>query len=1134
MKKSVIPSRRAIIVLGMHRSGTSALARTLNLCGVDLGSNLMPPGPEDNVKGFWEHLDIFQANEKLLRGLNSSWDDVRALPDRWWTSDFAGAYKLEIISILERDFSNSPLWGVKDPRICRFLPLWRPILEQTDNKPLFLIIVRNPLEVVASLAKRDGFSKGKSCLLWLKHLIESEKGTRNASRVFVTYEELLSDWKGVLSYIKKTFNFKWPIAFKKAAPQIEAFLSSSLRHNEINDDILIEDQNLSKWISHAYLAAKKAVEGDDGHLIKIMDAIGAALREVETLYEPAITDLKDKHQSAIVQLHQLEAERDEVIGGLRTQLGERDEHIQEQARQIEHQNGVIQEQTQEILTKNTHICNIESQLNLIKGSKVWRIAEFFRRLVYQKLLGRFPLVQRGVLILSTEGFRAFYVKSKRKLRDYYSTNKHTPEKNYRRRSGLYEVYIENNKIYPHVRRLLTDASTQFEYRPLISIIMPVYNVEPRWLKAAVKSIIQQIYTNWELCIADDASTNKKTLEFLKCYENHENIKIVFRTKNGHICAASNSAADQAKGEFVAFMDNDDVLAPNALFEIVRILQDHPDTDLIYSDEDKIDENDKRYDPQFKPDWSPELFLSYNYVNHFTCIRRKLFETVGRFRTGYEGAQDYDLILRVIEKTNKIRHISKVLYHWRAIKGSVAFEAADKPIMHTSARRGLKEHLKRKGIEAGIYQPEFAKSMGLPISQLDWSDDGLSVAIIIPTKNQYKLLKKCIESIIKLTTYSNYEIVVVDNDSDQGDTLDYLKDLVDKGIRTERIGNDGGPFSFSRINNLAVQRVNTEYILFLNNDIEVLEPKWLSRLVGYLSIPGVGVTGARLFYPNKTIQHAGVVLGMHDGIIPDNAFLNHHYSNISYYFMAEVARNCSAVTGACLMTRRSDFIRSGGFNEQDFKVSLQDVDYCLRLAKEGLRTVYVAGAKLIHHESMSRNLEDDPRELARLRKTYVLNDDPYYNPNLSKINSFAPDAGSGAVDYERFLKIPLKVVIFTHNLELAGAPKAMYDLAVGLQKQSAGKIIPKIISPVRGPFQSLYDLAGIECQVIDQNLHNIDEGWKTRIHYDSTIEKVQEFLEAEKPDVLITNTVYGFYFVHVGQHLDIPVIWIISESFDQFE
>ena len=763
------------------------------------------------------------------------------------------------------------------------------------------------------------------------------------------------------------------------------------------------------------------------------------------------------------------------------------------------------------------------------------------------------MLQEWLLTITRGGFWTFHIKARRNLREPCPTTKGTLQKEHRLlyhndQIQPYEAFIKNNQIQPHIRGLLSDASTQFQYRPLISIIMPVYNVEPIWLKAAVDSVIEQIYTNWELCIADDASTNKETLELLRTYENHDRIRVVFKTQNGHICAASNSAADMAEGEFVAFMDNDDVLAPNALFEIVRILQDDPGVDLVYSDENKIDENDKRYDPQFKPDWSPELLLSYNYVNHFTCIRRKLFESVGRFRIGYEGAQDYDLILRVIENTNKIKHISKVLYHWRAIKGSTALEPRDKPIMHTSALKALKDHLKRKGLDAAIYQPEFAKSMGLPINQLDWPDNGPSVAIIIPTYNQHKLLRKCIESISDLTTYTNYEVVVVDNDSDDRDTLDYLdylENTANRGIRirVECVGNEGQPFSFSRINNCAVERVDTEYVLFLNNDIEVLEPRWLSRLAGYLGVSGVGVTGARLLYPNRTIQHAGVVMGMNDGIIPDHAFLNHPKGDTSYYFMAEVARNCSAVTGACLMTRRSDFIGMGGFNEGDFKVTLQDVDYCLHLAQKGLRTVYVAGAELIHHGSMSRQVEDhsgesprsrktedDPRELAGLRKTYVMDNDPYYNPNLSRIHSFAPDSRCGMVDYCQFLKEPLKLVIFTHDLELKGAPKAMYDIAVGLQTGSGRRIVSKMVSPVPGRFQSLCDRAGIECQVIDQNVQNVCTGWMSRLDYDKTIKKVQEFLEIEKPDVLITSTVFGFYVVCAALQQDLPVIWVISESY----
>ena len=866
-----------------------------------------------------------------------------------------------------------------------------------------------------------------------------------------------------------------------------------------------------------------------------------------------------------------------------------EEIFQEHVKQLEQADKWLREKDCLIREQSQQIQKIETELNLVKHSTVWRIAEFFSPLVYIRLFGKFPLLQKAALTWSREGSGVLYVKTKKKGRDFYvqksqelrdhlkflqlfitlfkrnwkkifskealSINKWRSwifklrnefkkvaslkgdQKivNNARKIGIYESYIKNNEIHPHVRKLLTHAANQFKYKPLISIIMPVYNVEPRWLGPAVDSVRKQIYTNWELCIADDASTDKATIEFLKSYENiDERMRMVYRTKNGHICAASNSAADLAQGEFVAFMDNDDLLAPNALFEIVRVLQENPGYELIYSDEDKIDENDKRYDPQFKPDWSPELFLSYNYINHFTCIRRALFETSGCFRIGYEGAQDYDLLLRVIEKTDKIRHIPKVLYHWRAIKGSVALDARDKPIMNISALNGLKDHLKRVNIQATTYQQDFASSMGLPIYQLDWPDNGPSVSIIIPTFNQEKLLKRCIESIVNRTTYLNYEIMVVDNDSNDEATLDYLRNLIRKGIKVERIGNEGQSFSFSRINNLAAGRAESTYILFLNNDVEILEPKWLSRLAGYLSLPGVGVTGAKLIYPNRTLQHAGVVLGMHDGIIPDHAFINHPQEAISYYFMAEVARNCSAVTGACLMTRRSDFIRSGGFNEQDLKVSLQDVDYCLRLNKQKLRTVYVAGAELVHHQSMSRPREDDPRELAYLRKTYTANGDPYYNINLSQINSFAPDNGCSLFDYSEFIQSPLKVMIFTHNFELAGAPKAMYDLAVGLKNAAAGKITVEIVSPTPGPFQSFFECAGIKCRIIDIQTQNIGAGWKTKIDYDAAIKTVQDLFASENPDVLITNTIFGFYVLHAARPHNFPVIWIISESFDHVE
>jgi len=318
---------RALIVLGMHRSGTSALARVINLRGVDLGKNLIPPLEGNNEKGFWEHTDINTTNEKLLRGLNSSWDDVRSLPENWWDSDIVHRYKLEILSILERDFAKSSFWGLKDPRICRLLPAWHSLLEHTSSRPYFLIIVRNPLEVVASLSKRDGFSKGKSCLLWLKHLIDAEKGTRNSNRIFVTYEELLSDWNGLLLRIQRSFKFKWPVSFKKAKEELNSFLQRDLQHNIVHDSVLIKDKMLSKWVKDLYFEAKKAVDGDDRRLIKTVNEIEVELKNAANLYEPAISDTWKRYQ---IQ-NEMRKELNQQLQQLNLELGDlRDQFSKDQ------------------------------------------------------------------------------------------------------------------------------------------------------------------------------------------------------------------------------------------------------------------------------------------------------------------------------------------------------------------------------------------------------------------------------------------------------------------------------------------------------------------------------------------------------------------------------------------------------------------------------------------------------------------------------------------------------------------------------------------------------------------------------------------------------------------------------------
>jgi len=692
------------------------------------------------------------------------------------------------------------------------------------------------------------------------------------------------------------------------------------------------------------------------------------------------------------------------------------------------------------------------------------------------------------------------------------------------------AFVEKNKIHPHVRSLLESSLPVFSYRPTISLLMPVYNVAPQLLHEAIASVKEQIYPHWELCIADDASTRADTLEALCRYEGEERIRIVRRSENGHICQATNNAADMANGEFIALLDNDDLLAPHALFEIVRLLQRHPEADLIYTDEDKVDMEGRHYDLHFKPKWSPVLLLGYNYINHLTCIRRALFEDVGRFRPGYEGAQDYDLLMRITERTNRVFHIPKILYHWRAVPGSTAFHATEKSIVSTSAETILSEALERRQLPATAYRPEFAQVLKVPVQQLNWPDEGASVEIIIPTYNQAKVLKVCLDSIRRLTTYRNYRIMVVDNGSDNQEAISYLSRLqTESGVRVERIPNDSKGFSFSRINNLAVERSEAELLLFLNNDTEVIEPRWLSRMVGYLSLPGVGAVGARLLYPNGTVQHAGVVLGMGGGFIPGHAFCRLPKEMPGYFFLPGTAHEVSAVTGACLLTRRWDFLRVGGFDQNDFSISLNDVDLCLKLSGEELRTLYVPGAELIHHESLSRIPDDDPAELATFRHKHKGVSDPFYGPNLSRENSYTirPEC---SLDYGDFLQRPLKVVFFSHNLNMEGAPNILMSVARGVK--ALGRIEPVIVAPCDGPARKVLEAENITVRIIKlRDEENILRAWLDLKELKKAVDVCVDFLVTEQPDVVVTNVLNTFFMVEAAHRLALPTIWWLHESYD---
>jgi GT2 family glycosyltransferase len=633
--------------------------------------------------------------------------------------------------------------------------------------------------------------------------------------------------------------------------------------------------------------------------------------------------------------------------------------------------------------------HLENTIRAIHGSTSWRITapiRFFKThiggIIFRLRFFRISLIKYYSIvawnILKSEGPVCLVKRASKKL---LQTQVAITE---------YQRWIaEHDTISESQRQVMRTSMAQFQNQPLISIVMPVYNVDGVWLRHALDSVIGQIYPNWELCIADDNSSEKHIAKILKEYQEKDSrIKVVFRKTNGHISESTNSALEVATGEFVGLLDHDDMLTEHALFHVVKLLNEAPQVDLIYSDEDKVDEHNRRFSPYFKSGWNPDMLLTNNYFCHFGVYRKTLIDKVGGLRKGYEGSQDYDLILRCSKLTSddKIRHIPKILYHWRAIEGSTARQASHKSYTINASLSALNYHLSGTGAVAkeGAIPNNFRVIWSLPRPEP-------MVSIIIPTRNQLDLLKTCISSIFAKTSYANYEVVVVDNQSDDEKTLQYLNELAEQNkiklLKYNKV------FNFSAINNFAASKADGEVLCFLNNDIEVLSPEWLREMVSQAMRPEIGAVGAKLYYPNMLVQHGGVLLG---GGSPNDAVAGHLLHGLSrndpgYYGRAFNVHNVSAVTAACMVMRKSIFDEVDGFDAKNLAVAFNDVDLCIRVGQAGYRILLSPHAEMIHHESASRGYDIDgakqkrfKKEVEYMRETYaeILDNDPYYNPNLN--------------------------------------------------------------------------------------------------------------------------------------------------------
>ena len=559
-------------------------------------------------------------------------------------------------------------------------------------------------------------------------------------------------------------------------------------------------------------------------------------------------------------------------------------------------------------------------------------------------------------------------------------------------SWLHGLYVRRGikaPTYDRWLRLYDQPSSPAQIRGdgLVSILLPTYNTPEIWLRRCLDSVLSQTYPHWELCVADDASTEPQVRAVLEEYAGRDpRIRIFWREHNGHISAASNSALALAHGDHVALLDHDDELHPEALATVIEALQRNPQWQFVYSDEDKIDADGQRYDPYFKPDWNPDLLCGQNCVSHLGIYSRDLMNAVGGFRQGLEGSQDWDLALRCSERLTpeQIGHIPMVLYHWRAIAGSTAQGVEQKSYAHDAGRRALREHLARRGEVAEVM--EIDGLMGAFRIRRPLSDQLPLISIIVPTRDRIDLLRQCISTILDRTTYANYEIVVMDNQSAEPESLAYLAGF--SGHARVRVQRHDQPFNYSVINNEAVRACRGELVCLLNNDIEVITPDWLEELASHALRPHVGAVGAMLYYPDDTIQHAGVMTGVHG--VAAHPYCGMPRGHGGQMARARLTQAMSAVTAACLMVRREVYQQVGGL-DASLRVAFNDVDFCLRLRQHGYTNVWTPFAELYHHESASRGHENTVEKRTRFirevefmksRWGSQLEYDPAYNPNLT--------------------------------------------------------------------------------------------------------------------------------------------------------
>ncbi len=987
--------KKLFVVLGMHRSGTSLITSCLQLLGVELGDSLLP-SHKDNPAGYFEDADVNALNIEILSFLGGDWDTFSPISEtKMGSLDKAGFVK-KAVQLLKSKIILVDSFAIKDPRMAKLLFFWKNVFTLCGLQVNYIVAIRNPMSVVDSLASRDDFEAGKSYLLWLDNIVASLAQTSGEHRIFVDYDRLMSHFDEELGALSSYFQLSID---KIKAEKFKALnLKANLRHSLYSVGDLKKDSSCPQLVRRIYSAlyqcANRTGEVGDSQLMELTRAWEEELQK--TGVHRALLDI---FQCRNRQTTNKLAERGEQLTERSMQLVDRENELIELNSCLVEQANLVVKRTEQIAEQGDQISQLEAELVLLYASNYWKITQPIRafsgqaRRFFQLMTLLVPAIHKGGGLVET--FRKAYqlfrqdglTGIKNGFRFVARTQKQKDEPT--RILCNQEEYTywlqEHSELLEKHRSSYCEKIVSFERQPVIAIIVPTYNSRLEWLITCIESVQQQIYSNWVLYLSDDGSQSPELIKLLQEYAlRDERIRVLFSDKNTGVSATINRALATCEEEFVVLLDHDDVIEPHALLRFAETIIKE-ESDVIYSDEVLMSEDGVSViDFVFRPSFSLEYLRAHPYIVHLVGFKTSLLKQVGGYDEGLKVSQDYDVILKIVEQASSITHIPELLYRWRQHASSLG-HAYESEVTSVSTAVLLK-HLQRCNEPGTVTADKLFNYFDVRYSVSEKS----KVAIIIPTKNHFDLVRQCIDSIVSTVHNVDYQIIVIDHDSDDMESKKYFSFL----RQSHTVLNYSGDFNFSKINNWAVKQLgeyNFTHYLFCNNDIEAINSDWLERMLELAEKADIGVVGTQLYYPEQQhIQHGGVTLGLMGLAEHNGKFMavNHPDGSFAYGYRGALIANHEllATTAACMLVCRDAFERVDGYDEM-LAVGFGDVDLCLRIHSLGYRIVLCPKATLVHHESFTRGKSaGDPHPLDSAlfseKWSSLLSDgDPFYNPNL---------------------------------------------------------------------------------------------------------------------------------------------------------